>query len=173
MITPEEFGRLFETFEREAFRLETLDFYDSGGTQIGLPAFLAGEEEPEQFKNSPWTVTVSNAVQAGKRMYRAHVVTTPLTDYLRFEFAWGYHRNAKAGEEFYILDLAQRNVPGLPSHDFWLFDEQKVVRMDYDDQGAYLGAEVLPETRTAEYVRYRDLALEHAESLAAFWERHG
>ncbi|MBT2229178.1 DUF6879 family protein [Nonomuraea sp. NEAU-A123] len=172
MISPEEFGKLFETFDREAFRLETLDYYDAAGTRTGLPAFLAGEDEPEQFKNSPWVTTVRNAVQAGKRMYRVHVVATPLTDYLRFEFAWGYHRNAAAGEEFFILDLAEHDVPGLPDHDFWLFDERKTVRMGYDSQGAYTGADVLPESQTSEYIRYRDIALKHAEPLASFWERH-
>ncbi|NRQ35532.1 hypothetical protein HII36_27415 [Nonomuraea sp. NN258] len=173
MLSPEEFGKLFDTFDREAFRLETLDYYDAAGTRKGLPAFLAGEEEPEEFKNSPWVTTVSKAVQAGKRMYRVHVVTTPLTDYLRFEFAWGYRRNAKAGEEFYILNLAERDVPGLPDHDFWLFDERTVVRMEYDEHGAYLGARVLPEACSGEYIAYRDLALGQAEPLSTFWERHG
>ncbi|MGV9303643.1 MULTISPECIES: DUF6879 family protein [unclassified Nonomuraea] len=173
MISPEEFGQLFESFDREAFRLETLNHYDSAGTRIGLPAFLAGEEEPEQFRNSPWVTTVSNAVQAGKRMYRVHVVTTPLTDYLRFEFAWGYHRNAKAGEEFFVLDLAEHDVSGLPDHDFWMFDERTVVRMYYDGQGAFTGAEILPEAQASKYIQHRDLALKHAEPFASFWERHG
>jgi hypothetical protein len=173
VISPEEFGKLFESFDREAFRLETLDYYDTPGTRIGLPAFLAGEEEPEEFRNSPWVTTVANAVQAGKRMYRVHVVTTPLTDYLRFEMAWGYHRNVKAGEEVFILDHADNPVPGLPEHDFWIFDERTIVRMFYDPQGAYEGAEILPAHHLAEYVRYRDLAMKHAEPFASFWERYG
>ncbi|WP_436759428.1 DUF6879 family protein [Streptosporangium sp. V21-05] len=173
MISPDEFGKLFDNFEREAFRLETLDYYDAAGTRVGLPAFLAGEEEPEQFKKSPWVTTVGNATKSGKRMYRVHVVTTPLTDYLRFEFAWGYHRNMEAGEEFFILDLAEHPVPGLLNYDFWMFDEQTVVRMFYTPQGAFEGAEIMPEDKASEHIRCRDLAMKHAEPFVSFWERYG
>ncbi|WP_410468997.1 DUF6879 family protein [Streptomyces sp. G-5] len=59
-----------------------------------LQAFLAGEPQPEDFAVNPWMTTVRNATESGKRMYRVHIVTRPLTDYLRYELGWGYHRNA-------------------------------------------------------------------------------
>jgi hypothetical protein len=54
---------------------------------------------------------VADATRAGKRMYRVHVLSRPLTDYLRFELGWGFRRNMAAGEEFFILDTTDRENP--------------------------------------------------------------
>ncbi|MDT0306942.1 hypothetical protein RM780_08190 [Streptomyces sp. DSM 44917] len=165
MLTGEEFGRLFETFGTSAFRLETLAAYDVEAERKEFEGFLRGEPIPRDWaEDNPW---VRSMTRQGKSVARVHVVRSPLSAYLRFEFA-AYPGNIAAGESIGIIDLARGEVPGLPDHDFWLFDDARVLRMHYTDSGAFLGAEPLPDNRLAEYRRYRDIALAHAVSFAEY-----
>ncbi|MFC4630475.1 DUF6879 family protein [Promicromonospora alba] len=166
-------GEWFEAFDREAFRLETLDDYSQSGGVDAYQAFLAGEPQPESYKSADWVDTVRNITRAGKRIYRVHVLSRPLTPYLRFELGWGYHRNAAAGEEFFILDTTDRENPIPDAPDFWLFDGQTAGAMNYDGQGKYLGAEFPGPDRLSEFLAYRDTALAHAEPFAEWWAKHG
>ncbi|MFD7750679.1 DUF6879 family protein [Streptomyces sp. NPDC059757] len=161
----------FKTFEREAFRLEILDDYNIPSSAANLRAFLAGEPQPMDY-NAGWVETVSAAKQAGKRMYRVHIVSRPLTDYLRYELGWGYVKNMTGGEEFFILDTTDKPNPleGVP--DFWLFDETAPVVMNYDETGTFLGPDFLPAERAAEFVRARDTALAHAEPFPEWWAKY-
>ncbi|MFJ1913003.1 DUF6879 family protein [Streptomyces sp. NPDC088147] len=162
----------FKTFHREAFRLEILDEYNVPSSADNLRAFLAGEPQPEDY-NAGWVETVRAATHAGKRMHRVHIVSRPLTDYLRYELGWGYVKNMTGGEEFFILDVTERPNPLAGVPDFWLFDEVSPVVMNYDDAGVFLGPDFLEAGRAAEFVRYRDTALAHAEPFPEWWAKYG
>ncbi|MFG3223423.1 DUF6879 family protein [Kitasatospora sp. NPDC048194] len=158
MLKGHDFSRLFETFERTAFRLETLAVYDVEGEREEFADFLAGKGLPPECSDSPW---VRSMTDLGKQLSRVHVLQSPLSDYLRYELA-AYAGNIKAGESIGIIDTARQRVAGLPDHDFWLFDDAKVYRMHYTPEGQFLGAELLPEDRLTEYRQYRDIALANA-----------
>ncbi|MCX4549922.1 hypothetical protein OG204_17090 [Streptomyces sp. NBC_01387] len=166
-------GDLFDEFTCEAFRLETLSDYSGSGNTDAYRAFMDGQVQPENY-NAEWLAEVRTHVAAGKRLYRVHLLTRPLTPYLRFELGWGYVANAMAGEEFYILDVTDRPNP-LPEgvHDFWLFDSVVPAPMRYAEGGTFAGAEILPRARAAEFVAYRDTALAHAVPFADWWTKHG
>ncbi|RMI38796.1 DUF6879 family protein [Streptomyces triticirhizae] len=166
-------GEWFDNFEREAFRLETLDDYGKSGDSVAYQAFLAGKPQPESFQDAGWTRTIRDAVQAGKRMYRVHILSRPLTDYLRFELGWGYLRNMRAGEEFFILDTTDQENPIPDAPDFWLFDERVVGAMRYDGGGAFLGAEFPAEDQLPRFLTYRDEALAQAAPFAEWWAQYG
>ncbi|MEU6666160.1 DUF6879 family protein [Streptomyces sp. NPDC046727] len=163
----------FTAFEQEAFRLETLDDYSQSGGVEAYQEFLAGREQPESYKTAAWLTTVGNATAAGKRVYRVHVLSRPLTDYLRFELSWGYQRNMTAGEEFFILDTTDRESPIPDAPDFWMFDGSAAAVMEYDGSGKYLGSEFADDDRLAEFRSYRDTALAHAVPFTEWWARHG
>lgn len=169
-ISPNAFGALFDDFQWEAFRLETLDDYSKSGSVDAYQAFLTGKPKPTDY-NARWLAQVQRNIDAGRRMYRVHILTRPLTPYLQFELGWGYQTNATAGEEFFILDITDRPNPleGVP--DFWMFDESATVSMTYDDEGAFLGAE--EESEVEKWIRWRDAALSHAEPFTDWWARHG
>ncbi|MEU8460229.1 DUF6879 family protein [Streptomyces sp. NPDC029003] len=169
-ISPEEFEKLFSEFEREAFRLETLDDYSGSSHPESIRAFLAGEPQPEDY-NQEWAEEVRGNIRAGKRMYRVHILARPLTDYLRFELGWGYRKNMLAGEEFYILDTTERPNPLPNVPDFWMFDETSVASTNYGEGGRFLGAE--SRSNPAEWIHWRDLAMSHAVPFAEWWERYG
>lgn len=165
--------KMIEVFRAEAFRLETLNNYGVSRLEGHFRAFLNGEPQPEEFKNSPWVSTIHRAVQSDKRMYRVHILSRPLTDYLRYELGWGYHRNMAAGEEFFILDTTERPNPLEGVGDFWLYDEVIVEAMNYDASGKYLGTETLPQERASEFIEYRNIAMRHAVPFSEWWDKYG
>jgi hypothetical protein len=164
MLRGEDFGRLFESFERDAFRLETLAVYDVDEDREEVERFLAGEPMPPGWAENPWVRAITGR---GKSMARVHVLRSPLSDYLRYELA-AYHGNVAAGEEVGIIDLSRTAVSGLPDHDFWLFDDSEVYRMYYTPAGKFEGAELLPADRLSEYRRYREVAQANTLSLAEY-----
>ncbi|WEB42266.1 hypothetical protein MOV08_25480 [Streptomyces yunnanensis] len=165
-------GDLFDSFEREAFRLETLDDYSKSGSVDAYQAFLDGEPQPDDY-NAGWVEELRSHTEQGKRVYRVHILSRPLTDYLRFELSWGYQKNMTGGEEFFILDITGKPNPLENAPDFWFFDSESAAVMNYDDSGKYLGSEVLAPERTAEFTRYRDAALAHAEPFTDWWAKFG
>lgn len=168
-MTPTEFGRLFETFERSAFRLETLQQYLVPSEEEAFRAFREGLAwPPRTVDTSPWLRRVADNGAAGKRMYRVHIVDEPLTPYMRFEFET-YRGNVAAGEEIYIARRADLGGYALRD-DWWAFDlddpeRAVVVAMDYDEDGRYLGARRVPDAQLDLYREVRDYALEHAVPL--------
>ncbi|WP_263169989.1 DUF6879 family protein [Streptomyces sp. SCSIO ZS0520] len=127
MLGGEAFGRLFETFERTAFRLESLSVYDVAEEREEFERFLRGAAMGPDWEDNPW---VRSMTDKGKQLSRVHVLRSPLTDYLRYELA-AYPGNIAAGETIGIIDRADQDAAGLPDHDFWLFDDQLVYRMPH------------------------------------------
>jgi hypothetical protein len=153
MTTP-DLGQLFESFSSLAFRLETLPSYEVPQDVQWLRAFRAGEPRPQARDNRPWLQTIGNAKDRGARMQRVRVVSSPLTEYQTFQFSWGYPENTQAGEEIYILDS---EPDGLLKVDFWLFDDELAVVLEYDDQGRFVQP-VIAQT-LAPYQQAREMAL--------------
>ncbi|WP_329560985.1 hypothetical protein OG711_27105 [Streptomyces uncialis] len=162
---------MFDGFQREAFRLETRDDYSNSGSVEAYRLFLDGRPKPQGY-NADWLDEVRVHVGAGRRVYRVHVVTRPLTSYLRFELGWGYATNATAGEEFFILDVTRLTDPLVGVEDFWLFDSVTAVPMRYTHDGRFLGADVLPDDQGDQYVGYREMALAHAVPFADWWAKY-
>ncbi|WP_037912790.1 DUF6879 family protein [Actinacidiphila yeochonensis] len=165
-------AELFDGFEREAFRLETLDDYSGSGNTAAYQAFLAGCPQSADY-NESWINELRGHTGQGKRIYRVHILSRPLTPYLRFELGWGYRKNATGGEEFFVLDTTQHPnpLPGVP--DFWLFDSAHAVILRYDEHGAVTERETLPAGRAREFAANRDIALAEAEPFEAWWAKHG
>lgn len=106
-------------------------------------------------------------------MSRVHILRTPLTPYLRYECEWGYLPNSDAGEIISILELEANAIPlGLVDHDFWLLDDQHVVRMHYDDDGRLSHGEVADVEKLPVYRRARDTAMALAQPFRLWWQEH-
>jgi hypothetical protein len=157
----------FDSYQREAFRLETLPSYDVGSERAEYETFLT-TGKLDIPDDDPWLMRVRHFRQTGRRIGRVHVISRPLTDYLRYELAV-YRRTVEVGEDVRILDLTDQPNPGLPTQDFWLFDDTAIVRMDYDSQGVQLGRELLEHVDPAPYVAWKQLALEYAEPFIENW----
>ncbi|AXE22772.1 hypothetical protein C0216_04310 [Streptomyces globosus] len=171
-MAPKNLGELFDAFEREAFRLETLADYGKSGNTEAYGAFLAGEPQPSDY-NDAWVSELRSHTSRGRRIYRVHILARPLTPYLRFELGWGYTKNMTGGEEFFILDITERPNPLAGVPDFWLMDNLTPGVMRYSDDGAFLGADILPEGRAEEFRTYRDTAMTHAVPFTDWWSKYG
>jgi hypothetical protein len=174
MLDAPQLGTLIRARQRVAFRAEFLKLYlvDTDGGDVAR--YLRGEPGPDPQRKEPWLARLRAERNEGKLRQRVHVVRGPLTGYLRYEFEWGYAPNAAAGEDVRILDLAERALPpGLRvDHDFWVLDDQSAVRMHYDPDGRFLGAELVPEALLPRYLEARNGLLHAAEPFDSYWRRH-
>jgi hypothetical protein len=166
-------GRLLGEFKRSAFRLETLPQYLVDAEADAFRDFLQGRPVARRTaENSPWHRRIAESTRAGMRWHRVHLVSLPLTDYVRYEFQ-EYRANAAAGEDVRIVDLGAHPELGELREDFWLLDGDEpgayVVLMRYDAEGRWLGAWRTDDPPVVERCREeRDRALAASVPLAEF-----
>lgn len=174
MLDEQELGDYIDRhFTRALFRLETLDLYDVASNGDEYQRYLAGEAKPDPERKKPWMEHIRGEVARGLHTYRVHVVRSPLNDYLRFECEWGYVYNARAGEHIRILDLAERPRPeALLDEDFWMIDDREVLRMHYDPEGRYVGAEVGAEEVLPRYLAAKKAAWSTGADFYDYWKAH-
>ena len=172
MMDERQLGEFLDQAQHELFRLEVLDAYEvaSDGTDFGR--YLRGDPEPDPARKGPWLARLAADAARGFRNYRVHVLTSPLSAYLRYECEWGYVPNAAAGEDIRILDLAEKPRPAdLVSEDFWLMDNHTVILMHYRSS-RFAGAEVLSPAIAPRYRAARDAAWHSAEPFEEYWSAH-
>lgn len=162
----DDWARCFREFKRSAFRLEAQPVYTMADEQDEIRDFLAGKLPPDGYHYG-WLDTVAEAAEQGRPIQRVRVVTQPLNDYVRYEFAYGYDYNGPAGEDIRIADVTNGN-PGIPSEDFWLFDEATVVQMLYRPDGTQIGRELIESPDLSQYLAWRDFALAHSVPYAEY-----
>lgn len=177
LLPPEdpEFRSLFTSARYTIFRLETRQSYANSGEDPALAAFLAGDRPVMTAGKQDWVDLIHERNRAGCLMQRVHVLTPPLTDYVRFELAWSYPHNVRAGEEVHVIAL-----PGdlswpidVPRRDFWLFDSNTLIDMHYDADGAWRAVEqVRNPARIVAACLARDAALHHAAPWAGYIGEH-
>lgn len=175
MLDAPQLGEFIKSrFTRLAFRLETLDAYEVPSDGGDPARYLRGEPDPDPERKGAWLTRLREERAAGKARQRVHVLTGPLTNYLRYECEWGYVPNVAVGEDVRILDLAERPRPAELDidHDFWLLDDEVAIRMYYDDAKRFTGAEVVAEAELPRYRAARDAALAAAEPFTDYWQRH-
>lgn len=105
----QEFDALFTSFERGAFRLETLQVY-AGAYEDEVRAVLAGDPRPANPIGDKWAARIRADRVAGKTWQRVHVIEEPRTDYLRYELAV-YARNVAAGEDVRVIPVSRGDWP--------------------------------------------------------------
>jgi hypothetical protein len=158
----DEWRAMLREFRSEAWRLETLPQYLVTQESEELEAFRAGKRIDPQTYSSSYTEDLKRLRGEGKRKGRVHIVTQPLSEYLRFEFSRYYAPHVRAGEEIRILDVTNRENPLPKVQDFWMFDRTRVVLMHYGDDGTQISRE-LYEGDPAPFVEYQRIAV--AESV--------
>jgi len=157
----EAWSRYFRDFARSAFRLELHQIYTMPGEAEELRRFRAGERPPDSYHYA-WLDQMAEARQSGKMVRRVRVVRRPLTEYIQYEFAWGFAYNVEAGEDIRVLDLTDQPGPELPGDDFWMFDDTTVVKLLYRPDGTQIGRELLKDPDLGAYLTWRDAAWQAA-----------
>jgi hypothetical protein len=170
MVDEAALGAFLDSARTELFRMEVQRVYDVGTDGSDYADYLAGRPGPDMEAKRAWMDQIRGEVARGLITRRVHIVESPLSDYLRYEMDWGYTYNAAAGEQIRILDTSRCECPPeMPDHDFWIRDNTEVVRMHYDGEGRYLGAEVLPPHHLSLYQQARDAAWAAAMPFGEYW----
>ena len=159
-------------FRHRVFRLETLDWYDAPNEREPYRRFLAGEPVDPAWRE-PWKRLVRDVRASGRIMQRVHVVSEPVSDYIRFELLHVYPANVEAGEDVRILGRKTANTEWLAFYDYWLFDDKLAAILVYDDSGGVARVELLRDESTLEWLcsERRD-ALRLATPLAKYVAKH-
>jgi hypothetical protein len=171
-----EFAALFTSFRHTAYRLEALQHYGVGYEDESFRAFAAGEALEADPARDDWTSVVRCAAGDGKIFQRVHLVTEPLSDYLRYEFAWWYGPNTEAGDDVrilpaYLVPAGELGTLGTLA-DYWLFDSSDLWIMQYGEDGAFVEALQVTDPGTVVTRAYwRDAALHYAIPYAEYVRR--
>ncbi|MER8041993.1 DUF6879 family protein [Streptomyces sp. NPDC094032] len=157
LLAGEEWRRRFTGIRWEAWRLETLPQYLVPQEAEAFAAFREGRPTPP-YTSSSYTERVSRQRAEGRHNGRVHIVTRPLSDYLRFEFTRYYAVHVRAGDDIRILDVTERTNPleGVP--DFWMFDRSDVVLMNYGPDGTQIDRRVF-EGDVSPFLEYQRIAV--------------
>lgn len=169
------FGSLFSDFTSEAFRLETLQAYNEPEEDGPRRQFEAGQSIGDDPGTLRWVRWLAAGQAAGKTVARVHVLTTPISEYVRFELAY-YQPGLSAGEDIRIIPVPAGEWPaGLPGPggDFWLFRDTdgtgRVLHMEYSEDGALTGAWLTTDpAEVAQAARWRDIAMAAAIPLGEY-----
>ncbi|MGH3886190.1 MAG: DUF6879 family protein [Pseudonocardiaceae bacterium] len=99
-----------------------------------------------------WTGMVRARIEGGAVMRRVHVVSYPMTEYVRFELAMQRAHSLPVGERVVEAD---RHPDLARAEDFWLLDDRVGVRLIYGDGGRLIRLERMNtgEVDTARCVR--------------------
>jgi len=158
---------LFETFERTAFRLETHGGDAGPGAAGSFASFLSGRPFDLAW-HQPWLEATRRVVDSGRTIQRVRVTDDPPTPRQYFELVLTPFHVA-AGEDVLVAPAQL----GLPALDFWLFDDEWAVTLDFDPAGALVGSEVTAEPAAiAELRRVRDRACRAAVPYADYVADH-
>jgi len=161
-------GDFFEQFQRSAWRLETRPFYGPDADEFQRFQHGQGPTAEQQRQRQRWIDRVAAANGAARVIGRVLVVTGPLTLYLRWRVETG-RGHAAAGEDIRIADCAHHPALAELDSDFWIFDDERVLLLDYDPQGAFLRSQQVTDRALIERcLRERELAIACSLPLEEF-----
>ncbi|HEU0087418.1 MAG TPA: hypothetical protein VFQ77_07185 [Pseudonocardiaceae bacterium] len=160
----------FERMEREAFRLQQHQSY-AGVPGPEWEAWQAGKSLPAITPEShPFLKKVADYTAAGRRVYDVHIVEWPLAEYTRYALAV-IPMSAWNGREVFLVDRDAHPDLASLTEDFWMFDEQRVAVMRYDDQERFVEA-AEPAEPIEVYIARRDLAMKYAVPFEQWMAEH-
>lgn len=148
LISDEDLLQVFVTFKREALHLEMRDVYAVKDETQRLTRFLEKgyrDHEAEAEERRPWMMLIRDLTAAGKSCRRARIISEPVTDYIRYEWA-GTGSNIDAGEQIKWLPRRLASAIALPGNDFWLFDDATVVFTVFTGEGDVLENQLVTDT---------------------------
>jgi hypothetical protein len=164
-LSEQQWTDLFGACQRSAWHLEMRDSYGVDEEKGRFAEFLRTgrrDETADAEQRRHWTGLMRATTGAGKQVRRARIVSEPVADYIRWEWA-GTPLNIEAGEEVRWLPRLRASGIALPGNDFWLFDRERVLFNHFTGDGRSAGQELVTD---AEAVRLCESAFEAVWALA-------
>ena len=152
-ISEDEFTRLLRNFDHTSFRLEAQSAYAIGEEREEFERFLAGSpRSPREISWwREWLDEATTATRQGKRISRIRVIPdSGPTDYQRWLMLADPFYEA-AGVEIRYLPHRRAKQVGMPAHDWYLLDDERLIIMPFTPDGEpgpkELVTDLLPEYR--------------------------
>lgn len=164
-IGESEFVELLATFRDTAFRLEAQSAYATSTAEAeALAEFVAGDPQPPEAHPiwRAWLDGIRELTSHGKKISRVRLLDDPPTDYQRWAM-WCTRYHVDAGEHIQYLSRTDAGRFGIPSADWWLFDDDHLVFMLFTDDGQLESMTLITAPHViARHCSWRALAIEHA-----------
>jgi hypothetical protein len=166
----DRFDHLFDTIERSSWRWECQGDYQVDAAS--LQRWRDGLPFDETEGGRAWQSYIRGLRRRGVPFERVRMLTEPLTDYLRWMLTITY-RNIDAGEDIRWIHQAVAVDLGMPTYDFYLFDDQRLAIMHFDDDKVLADLDVTEDPdQLATHRVYRDavwpLAVRHTDYIDSF-----
>lgn len=158
------FADLLAATRDSAVHLEMRDQYAVGDEAEDYAAFLrtgVANTDPAKSFWPKWLPLVADAVARGVVVRRARIVSEPVTDYIRYEYAITV-LNLRAGEDVRWLPRRRASDLALPGNDFWLLDGRIVQFNHFTGKGDWA---------SKEHTEDPDVAALCATAFEAVWRR--
>jgi hypothetical protein len=108
--------------------------------------WLAGDHFDPAERWPDWIAAIREVVANGVVVRRARIISEPVTDYVRYEYALTDGLNIAAGESVRWLPRRLASDLALPGNDFWLFDGRLVLFNHFGGDGSSGGKELRHES---------------------------
>jgi len=159
------FGELIAATKASAVHLEMRDWYAAQAESQAFARWQADRQprttDADRASRREWLDLVRTAIARGVVIRRARIVSEPVSEYIRFEWA-GTPLNIEAGEQVSWLPRRRASDLCLPGNDFWAFDERLVRFHHFSGEGGIVEDELVADPAVVK------LCLAAFESV---WER--
>ena len=175
MVKVPQFSEQIAATTASAVHLEMRDWYAVADEREAFAQWRADQHarttEAERESRRDWLDLVRTATRRGVAMRRARIVSEPVSDYIRFEWA-GTPLNIEAGEQVRWLPRRQASDLCLPGNDFWAFDERLVRFHHFSGDGDIVEDEIVTDPAQVRlclsaFESVWQRAIPHAEYLLA------
>ena len=149
----------FNSFKKNAFRVEILQSYDVSEEQDAYDYFLLNRKLPE-WSQDEWLNIIKQAKARWATMQRVHLIQFPISQYLSFELE-EYKNNIKAWEKIFYIHFENCSIK--IESDFWIFDDNTVLKMNYDKNASFINFEEIKDVTT--YLKIKKYILENKKDI--------
>lgn len=153
------FDKNWRSAKKSIFRLEGRAEYRLPEDQENFAKWKKGETDLSADKE--WQKSLKNAKTKGIAVQRVRVVQNPLPDYIKFQINVWQKNHTKSVEELFFLndDDYKEIIAGLGFNpkDFWLFDDEKLLILNFGTAGQFTGEILIADQGMAK--RYSDLKI--------------
>lgn len=158
----------------DLLRVQTLDRYGVPSDGDDFHRYLAGAELPTSPAKQAWLDKLRADADRGRIRRNVHIVREPLTDYLCYQFEWGYAYNVEAGQDIRVLSVEQAPAAArvIDVGDFTVVERKDVVHSRYGADGSFAGAVQAGSDVAGGYAALAELVWELATPFTGWWERH-
>jgi hypothetical protein len=161
-----DFMEAFRAAKKETFRLELLDYYLVAEEKDHFEAFKK-DRKFESKSLLEWAKELETLREKGVKTKRVHVVSLPLSDYLKFEILEGYRKTFESIRLLSRKDYIKKFDNSYK--DFWLIDELELFIVNYDKEGRWLDSDqVFEEEKIMDYVKLKAELLSSSEQIDKF-----